>query len=60
MSYGFLMAPVQFKWFGFLHHTFPIVKGTATTNALKRVAFDQLLFAPVGKSTNTVTGTRLR
>ncbi|CAI6242311.1 unnamed protein product [Periconia digitata] len=48
MSYGFLMAPVQHKWFGFLNSTFPISKGAAMVPALKRVAFDQLLFAPVG------------
>jgi len=48
MSYGFLMAPVQHKWFGFLNSTFPISKTAAMVPALKRVAFDQLLFAPVG------------
>lgn len=48
MSYGFLMAPVQHKWFGFLAATFPITKGAGTVPALKRVAFDQFLFAPVG------------
>jgi hypothetical protein len=48
MSYGFLMAPVQHNWFGFLSRTFPITKTAAMVPALKRVAFDQLLFAPVG------------
>lgn len=48
MSYGFLMAPVQHRWFAALNSLFPLTKGIATTNALKRVAFDQLLFAPVG------------
>lgn len=48
MSYGFIMAPLQFRWFGFLHKTFPMEGGKATTNALRRVAFDQLLFAPCG------------
>jgi hypothetical protein len=48
MAYGFLMAPVQHKWYGFLASTFPITKGAGTVPALKRVAFDQLLFAPVG------------
>jgi len=48
MAYGFLMAPVQHKWFGFLSSTFPLTKMAGTTAALKRVAFDQLLFAPVG------------
>lgn len=51
MSYGFLMAPIQYKWYGFLHNTFPIAKGAGTIPALKRVAFDQLLFAPVGMYT---------
>lgn len=42
------MTPIQYKWFGWMHNTFPIAKGVATTNALKRVAFDQLIFAPIG------------
>ncbi|KAK3059884.1 hypothetical protein LTS18_009847 [Coniosporium uncinatum] len=51
MAYGFLMAPVQHRWFGFLARTFPITKATGgTVPALKRVAFDQLIFAPVGLS----------
>lgn len=48
MSYGFLMAPIQHKWFGFLSVTFPITKTAAIVPALKRVAFDQFLFAPAG------------
>jgi hypothetical protein len=48
MAYGFLMAPVQHKWFGFLSATFPITKTAAMVPALKRVAFDQFLFAPAG------------
>ncbi|PSK37438.1 Protein sym1 [Elsinoe australis] len=48
MAYGFLMAPLQHKWFGFLSSTFPLSKTSATSAAMKRVAFDQLLFAPVG------------
>lgn len=48
MSYGFLMAPVQHKWFGFLSRTFPITKTAAMVPALKRVAFDQFIFAPAG------------
>lgn len=48
MSYGFLMAPVQFRWFGFLHNNFPLAKGVTTVNIMKRLAFDQLIFAPVG------------
>jgi protein Mpv17 len=50
MAYGFLMAPVQHKWFGFLSSTFPLTKAAGTSAALKRVAFDQLLFAPIGES----------
>ncbi|KAF2761866.1 hypothetical protein EJ05DRAFT_507485 [Pseudovirgaria hyperparasitica] len=48
MAYGFLMAPVQHKWFAFLSSTFPITKTSALVPALKRVAFDQFLFAPIG------------
>jgi hypothetical protein len=50
MSYGFLMAPIQHKWFGFLTRTFPITKTSAMVPALKRMALDQLMFAPVGMS----------
>lgn len=50
MSYGFLMAPIQHKWFGFLTRTFPITKTAAMVPALKRMALDQLMFAPVGMS----------
>jgi hypothetical protein len=49
MAYGFLMAPLQHRWFSFLSRTFPLTKTAATTQAMKRVAFDQLLFAPVGE-----------
>lgn len=48
MAYGFCMAPVQFKWFKFLSSVFPITKGSAFGPAMKRVAFDQLIFAPFG------------
>ncbi|KAF2746396.1 hypothetical protein M011DRAFT_445152 [Sporormia fimetaria CBS 119925] len=48
MAYGFLMAPIQHKWFSFLSRTFPVTKSAAFGPALKRVAFDQFLFAPVG------------
>lgn len=48
MAYGFLMAPLQHKWFGFLSRTFPVSKAAALVPAMKRVAFDQFLFAPVG------------
>jgi hypothetical protein len=48
MAYGFLMAPVQHKWFSFLSSTFPITSKSGTVPALKRVAFDQLIFSPVG------------
>lgn len=48
MAYGFMMAPVQFKWFSFLSKAFPITKTSALGPALKMVAFDQLIFAPVG------------
>lgn len=48
MAYGFAMAPVQFKWFSFLSRAFPITKAGALGPAMKRVAFDQLVFAPFG------------
>lgn len=48
MAYGFLMAPVQHKWFGVLSRLFPITKTAAAIPALKRVVFDQLIFAPIG------------
>lgn len=49
MAYGFLMAPVQHKWFSFLSRAFPVTKASGTVPALKRVAFDQLIFAPCGR-----------
>lgn len=49
MAFGFFMAPVQFQWFGFLSRAFPLTKKEPTVQALKRVAFDQLIFAPFGK-----------
>lgn len=48
VAYGFMMAPIQFKWFGFLSKAFPITKDSALGPTLKRVAFDQLVYAPVG------------
>lgn len=48
MSYGFFMAPVQFQWFGFLSRVFPLTKKNPTVPALKRVAADQFIFAPIG------------
>jgi len=48
MAYGFLMTPVQYKWYQFLSKTFPLIKPHGTTAAMKRVAFDQLLYAPIG------------
>jgi protein Mpv17 len=48
MAYGFMMAPVQFKWFQFLSKAFPITKSSGLGTAMKMVAFDQLIFAPVG------------
>lgn len=48
MAYGFAMAPLQFKWFSFLSRTFPITKTSAFGPAMKRVAMDQIIFAPFG------------
>lgn len=47
MSYGFIMTPLQFKWFGFLTKILPITPGNTTIPALKRVALDQLGLAPL-------------
>ena len=49
MSYGFIMAPVQFHWFAFLSRAFPLTKTAGFAPVLKRVAFDQLIFAPMGR-----------
>jgi hypothetical protein len=49
MSYGFIMSPLQHRWFKFLSSTFPISKTETWLPALKRVAFDQFLFAPFGR-----------
>ena len=48
MSYGFIMSPVQYQWFAFLTRACPITKQSATIPAMKRVALDQLMFAPLG------------
>ncbi|KAJ5432702.1 uncharacterized protein N7458_011858 [Penicillium daleae] len=48
MAYGFFMAPVQFQWFGFLSRAFPLTKMNPSVPVFKRVAFDQLIFAPFG------------
>ncbi len=48
MSYGFIMSPIQLRWFRFLSSTFPMTKTSTWLPALKRVAFDQFLFAPAG------------
>lgn len=49
MSYGFIMSPLQHRWFRFLSSTFPMSKTSTWLPALKRVSFDQFLFAPAGK-----------
>jgi hypothetical protein len=48
MAYGFIMSPVQFQWFGFLSRAFPLNKGAGFVPVIKRVACDQLMFAPFG------------
>lgn len=48
MAYGFIMSPVQYKWYAFLNRSFPLTKQSGIAPALKRVAFDQLMFAPIG------------
>ncbi|KAG5921958.1 hypothetical protein E4U42_005647 [Claviceps africana] len=48
MAYGFCVAPLQFKWFRFLERAFPMTKTSAFGPAMKRVVFDQLVYAPFG------------
>jgi protein Mpv17 len=48
IGYGFIMAPVQLKWFSFLQGAFPLTKTAGLVPTVKRVAFDQLIFAPAG------------
>lgn len=48
MGYGFCMAPIQFRWFKLLEKLFPMSKTSSFGPAMKRVAFDQIVFAPVG------------
>lgn len=48
MAYGFSVAPLQFRWFKFLERAFPITKTSAFGPALKRVVFDQFVYAPFG------------
>jgi len=48
MSYGFIMSPVQLRWLKFLGATFPLSKTSTWGPVVKRVAFDQFLFAPAG------------
>jgi protein Mpv17 len=47
MAYGFVMAPLQFKWLSLLAKTFPITKQSAFGPALKRMAVDQIVFSPL-------------
>ena len=54
MAYGFLIATVQHRWFSFLSAAFPPAKDAATVQALKCVALDQLIMAPVGTYSSRV------
>lgn len=47
-SWGFIIAPFQFRWLRLLQKTFPITATSATLPALKRMACDQIFFAPLG------------
>ena len=50
MSWGFIIAPFQFKWLQLLQRTFPLKNpaGTSPTiQAMKRVVCDQTVFAPI-------------
>ena len=51
MAYGFLMAPLQFQWFGLLSRTFPISKSRGTIPALQRVVAG----GPSSRSSKTST-----
>lgn len=54
MAYPFIMTPLQHRWFKFLSTSFPIkAGGAAMAPALKRMAFDQIIFAPVGMKKET-------
>ncbi|KND92023.1 Protein sym1 [Tolypocladium ophioglossoides CBS 100239] len=46
VAYGFCIAPLQFRWFKFLSSAFPVTKTSALGPAMKRVVFDQLVYAP--------------
>jgi hypothetical protein len=48
IGYGFMMASIQLKWFQFLSRAFPLTKTSGLGPTVKRVAFDQLIFAPAG------------
>ncbi|KAF2842412.1 integral membrane protein [Patellaria atrata CBS 101060] len=48
MGFGFIMTPIQFKWYGFLSRAFPLTKTAGTIAAMKRVACDQFIYAPIG------------
>jgi hypothetical protein len=54
MAFGFIMAPIQHRWFGYLSSTFPITEKSGMGPTLKRVAFDQLLMAPIGKQPSLI------
>jgi len=47
-GWGFVIAPLQFRWLRFLQRTFPLSAAAATVPALKRMLCDQVLFAPLG------------
>lgn len=57
MAYGFCVAPLQFRWFKFLSTAFPMTKTSAFGPAMKRVVFDQLVYAPFGVALFFVTMT---
>lgn len=47
MAYGFVMAPLQFKWFSLLSRMFPMGKSASIAPALKMMAVDQVAYAPI-------------
>lgn len=48
MAYPFIMGPIQLRWFRLLSDAFPQTAKSRTVPALKQVALDQLIFAPIG------------
>ncbi|KAL7276248.1 hypothetical protein RUND412_000755 [Rhizina undulata] len=48
MAWGCIIAPVQLRWLQFLNRNFPPSKTGGIVAPLKKVALDQIIFAPAG------------